>query len=618
MPQGTDEAGNVWELDAAGNPVRFISHGQQTVAPSQMKVQGAQLDNQNAQVTLQQKQAILPFDVRAAQAGAFNAEKAPEYKQYDNTLKLRSDFDAMPTVKEYRVGIAQLAQALKTQPDATGDNALIYAYAKAMDPGSVVRESEMTMASRGASVFDAAAANLKKQFGIEGGGQLPQQVRDRMRQEVITKVTQMSSGYDAQRQRYIADAQAFGIDPERVVGKHDAAPYLPVLQEYSRSRNAMAQDTTGAGNTPLAGGGGDRKTIPPPPEMQAEYEGYVAANRGRLDPQAYAQFRAELQDKYGFGNPGIQPQYVEEASRINDDVAKGHRLNLRLPGVDAAKTGFDKVKGYGLNNPVGAAVTGALSLGGGLDELVGGLSAITGGDYTLARDQANAARQSLAGQYPNATVAGTIGGSIGMGYGAGRAFPALAGLVNSGRGAAATGAGYGAVSGALENNDNRFMGGVVGAGAGAAGGAIGAKVIAPGLERLGRTNAGQTLAELANGLRGKITRNPTQFQRAPQYGPGEASMAGSDLTAARGNIRDAADLGLPYSLADADPKLQALAGAVTRKSINARSLAENTFDPRALAQADRATDNIDNYLAPVTDIEQRSKDLLKAGIKLAT
>lgn len=188
---------------------------------------------------------------RTAQRGIEVQERAIGNKEYDNTLKLRGDYDALPAVKEYRIAVSQLAAGLKASPDATGDNALIYAYAKAMDPGSVVRESEMGMAASGASVVEAAAANLKKQFGIEGGGQLDPDIRDRLRREMLHKVTAIKAGYDQQRQRFTADAQAFGLDPARVIGNHDGDPFADEFRAYDESRRPQETGTVPEGAVDL-------------------------------------------------------------------------------------------------------------------------------------------------------------------------------------------------------------------------------------------------------------------------------------------------------------------------------------------------------------------------------
>lgn len=150
---------------------------------------------------------------------------------YSDLMKMRDAFEGTPIVKEYRTALPIYTAALKREPTGAGDNALIYDYAKVMDPGSVVRESEMQMAGNAGSVFDTAAAKLKKQFGIEGGGQLSDDVRQGLRKEMLTKITEMNRGYNSQRQRYRADANAFGFDPDRVIGVHDGRQFLPEIEK---------------------------------------------------------------------------------------------------------------------------------------------------------------------------------------------------------------------------------------------------------------------------------------------------------------------------------------------------------------------------------------------------
>jgi len=152
---------------------------------------------------------------------------------YDRSDKLRQDFLGLPAYKEYRASLPSLMSGLKTAPDATGDNALIYAYAKAMDPGSVVRESEMGMASGTGSWLETRAAQLKKQLGIEGGGSLSPQVRDRLRREMNTKVAQLAKSYGVSRTDFQQMAQRQGANPADVVGGFPAAPYM---REYQRLR----------------------------------------------------------------------------------------------------------------------------------------------------------------------------------------------------------------------------------------------------------------------------------------------------------------------------------------------------------------------------------------------
>lgn len=89
------------------------------------------------------------------------------------------------------------------------------------------------------------------------------------------------------------------------------------------------------------------------------------------------------------------------------------------------------------------------------------------------------------------------------------------------------------------------------------------------------------------------------------------------IQAAKQNIADAQNLGLPYTLADSSPKLRALAGSATRFSPDALAAAEDPLATRAAGQIDRATSAI-NDLAPITDIAKRGAALKRlAGIKAA-
>jgi hypothetical protein len=76
---------------------------------------------------------------------------------------------------------------------------VIYSYAKAADPGSVVREGEMDMATATASLpqqFQADAAKLTQ------GKRLPPQVRMGLIETMRQAVSGMRQTYDQQRNRY--------------------------------------------------------------------------------------------------------------------------------------------------------------------------------------------------------------------------------------------------------------------------------------------------------------------------------------------------------------------------------------------------------------------------------
>lgn len=138
---------------------------------------------------------------------------------------------------------------------------------------------------------------------------------------------------------------------------------------------------------------------------------------------------------------------------------------------------------------------------------------------------------------------------------------------------------------------------VVGGLANKAGDVAGRRIVAPVARRV---------VDTAKRATGKTVPALTRQERAiTRFAP--------DIQNVRSNVQQAADLGLPYSLADADPRLRTLAGSVARVSPEARNLAEQTFAPRAAGQADRAIAAIDEHLAPITDIEVRGSEIRRAA-----
>ena len=260
------------------------------------------------------------------------------------------------------------------------------------------------------------------------------------------------------------------------------------------------------------------------------------------------------------------------------------------------------------------------------DELYGLGSAALGGDYTKARDQFQGLKRGVADESPIGDFLGNVSGGMLLGGGGGRllqrALPGNAGarmvsaLQNN---PVKSGIAYGTTYGAGESNQDRTGGAISGATGGATGGAIGKYIAGPMLSRLARSKGGQALGAAANtganSIRNVLGRPAVQREALPQMTAGEGDISSymGNVGSVRQNMADAADLNLPYGLADADPKLRMLAGITTRKSPEARAMAEDVFDQRFIGQADRLTNAIDERLAPITNIEERGKQLMQAG-----
>lgn len=181
----------------------------------------------------------------------------------------------------------------------------------------------------------------------------------------------------------------------------------------------------------------------------------------------------------------------------------------------------------------------------------------------------------------------------------------------------------GAMSGALVTENPNDPKGLMrdmtlGAVANKAGQQFGKRVVAPVAERVGRTAPVRRLGEAAAKLTGRaplplprISRPEKTIIKATREGP--PLRKATKLDEIRRNVADAADLGLPYALADASPQLRAVGGSAARFSPEAQALAMKNFDPRALGQADRAVNAVDSMLAPVTNIEQRAGEIRTAA-----
>lgn len=234
--------------------------------------------------------------------------------------------------------------------------------------------------------------------------------------------------------------------------------------------------------------------------------------------------------------------------------------------------------------------------------LIGGALGMVTGDPSLSSN----ARRMMGRELAKSPYRGSTAGKI------------VGGLLATAPTAMAPGGvlAQGALAGGLLTDDPNGIGlardAAIGAIANKAGEQVGRRVLAPIAERVGRTNAARTIGETVAGM---LPRGMPLPPRAPRISRGEriVSKATPDIAAIRAKVQEAADLKLPFALADADPRLQALGGSVARFSPDAKAIAEQNFNPRALGQADRAVNAIDEYLAPITDIKARSTNIIEGG-----
>ncbi len=172
-----------------------------------------------------------------------------------NPQALRKEFSSLPEVQNYAVSAQQLAQALNTGDGPQADLALTYAFAKSMDPNSVVRESEQGMVTGSQPYAQSQIENLRKQLGADGAGSFTHETRAQLRQQIIRSVASRRQLYDQARQRFSENARLNGIDPREIIGPHVGDAYVEQARAYDRQRRA-------AGATLAPGGVAPSRSIP--------------------------------------------------------------------------------------------------------------------------------------------------------------------------------------------------------------------------------------------------------------------------------------------------------------------------------------------------------------------
>ena len=123
---------------------------------------------------------------------------------------IANQFDNDPIVKEYNTINTYVKTFNNLGTSASDDQARIYAFAKVMDPNSVVRESEYsTVQKYSQALLKAAGINLKRVFTDTGA--LSPEARDAMAKTLGTKLNVQQAAYNqvsSEYQRQIDDAYA--------------------------------------------------------------------------------------------------------------------------------------------------------------------------------------------------------------------------------------------------------------------------------------------------------------------------------------------------------------------------------------------------------------------------
>lgn len=205
---------------------------------------------------------------------------APEKPAKDITVNerntLQTQYNHDPEVKKNKAVLQSYSEVQSIMQDTSpaADLTLIYAYMKALDPGSVVRESEAESAQALGSLMERAKAKMSQ---MTGGGRLTESQRaDMVRQvEKLAKnsagqLGKLEEGYRAHAERRSVDAQDLMFAP-RPTFPSDVPPAQPTANSAAlggRSKAAPAPSKT-----------------PAPPKVGEVQNGYAFKGGDPADPK---------------------------------------------------------------------------------------------------------------------------------------------------------------------------------------------------------------------------------------------------------------------------------------------------------------------------------------------
>lgn len=350
--------------------------------------------------------------------------------------------------------------------------------------------------------------------------------------------------------------------------------------------------------------GGPASPLDGMPRLSPQDEAFIAQNARFMTPETMERWFAERRMPLPAGN--AQQVYDYYAKGGKDAPAVNPDERAYLAQLDAANA-QRPTAGYTDLFQNGFAASGLpvlAGVGGGVASSLRGDSFESG--YTFNRDaERRAIEQARARLGAPGTVAegaGIVGGAIGMGQMGAAAFPRAATALPGFARSLVNDLTFGATFGANEASPGKALDGAV------------SGILSAGAGNLAGQAGGRLLAPIATSrAAGKVRRMfgagvPEAVSPAESMVIGAAGKSGLDDI--RSSLTEARDLGVPMSLADTAPELRSLAGAAVRRSPTASGFAEESLLPRSRGQIDRFTSAVERDLGPVTNIPQRSEDLI--------
>ena len=210
------------------DPAKFI----ELTTPKAEAVPSAIKEYQFA-VTQGYKGTFQDFQLALKSAGAqkLTVDMTGGQKGFDNELTLKKTFAAEPVYKAYgemQSAYGQINDSLKSESPA-GDLAAATKFMKLLDPGSVVRESELGMAMAASGALDRAKNYA--QMRLSGTKLTPDQRKDfqSLSNQLFSTAT---SAYNQKRGEFEQMGSDYGLNANRALGAPAKMPSKNIKVDY--------------------------------------------------------------------------------------------------------------------------------------------------------------------------------------------------------------------------------------------------------------------------------------------------------------------------------------------------------------------------------------------------
>lgn len=137
-------------------------------------------------------------------------------QQLDNERALLSMYVSQPIVKDYNTVVSQklsIDRILNSGVGGAQDLATVYSFMKALDPGSVVRESEYDAAAKSGNIFTGALARFNGLFNPSGGILSPQ-LKKEFQNIINARMLAQQEQYNNYRNQIRDIASRQGLNPD--------------------------------------------------------------------------------------------------------------------------------------------------------------------------------------------------------------------------------------------------------------------------------------------------------------------------------------------------------------------------------------------------------------------